>query len=173
MLLDFAMMYFNVILFCTLIGLVAFVASMFIKNRIVLINSIGVLVMAAVILVSMTQYTTFSKLYSDELNENSVVKSVTIRAKMPENSQTITIENKEDIERILGDLSGIKLKKENDITFHEKGYHVEMIVTTQIKKNHTSTERVLLELGNDYLDHYKIISESDHLKTIESLVKGE
>lgn len=169
-LIDFAMRYFMVILLCVLIGLVTLVASIFIKKRVALINTVGCLAMAVAILLSLTQYTSFAELYSKQLNEKSDVQSVVIRM---QDGQSITVENKDEIDRILTDLKDVKLKKDPKVQPAYMDYYLEMVVRNQIASKHYSTEKVYVDLDEDHINSYKVLGKTNHLKTIERLVKGE
>ena len=169
-LIDFAMRYFMVILLCVLIGLVTLVASIFIKKRVALINTVGCLGIVMAILLSLTQYTSFAELYSKQLNEKSDVQSVLIRVG---DRQSITVENKNEIDSILADLAGVKLKKDPKVKPFDMDYYLELIVRNQIGEKHFSTEKVYIDLDENHINSYKVLGKTNHLKTIESLVKGE
>jgi hypothetical protein len=46
-----------------------------------------------------------------------------------------------------------------------------MVVTNQIEEDHFSSTSIHLNIDKNYMNKYKIISKTNHLKTIESLVK--
>jgi hypothetical protein len=177
-LLDLSFQYFDFLLICILIGLVIFILSMVYKKRITLIMVMGVLIIGTVVVINQMKYTTLFDLYSDQLNEDSDVKSVSITinelsGNMPKRLGRVTIEDKKMIEQILADFSGIKLKKDEDIQHHYRDYHLDIVVTNQIEEDHFSTTTIRLDLDKDYVNDYKIVSETEHLKTIESLVEDD
>jgi hypothetical protein len=110
--------------------------------------------------------------------EDSVFKSVSIiindfSGNMPKQIRRVTIEDEKIIERIIEDLSGIKLKEDDDIPVLDRDYQIEIVVTNQIKEDHFSTTTVRLNLDKNYVNDNKIVSEPEHLKTIESLVEDD
>jgi hypothetical protein len=75
------------------------------------------------------------------------------------------------IEQIIDDFSEIKLKKDDDIQHRVRDYHIDIVVTNQIKEDHFSTTTVRLDLDNNFVNDYKIVSKKERLKTIKSLLK--
>jgi hypothetical protein len=133
------------------------------------------LTIGSAIAINQTKYTTLLKVYSNQLNESSVVESISITVQepseyVPKNVRSVTIENKEVIEKILGDFSTIELKEE-DVQHLYRNYYIVMVVTNQIEEDHFSTTSIHLNIDKNYMNKYKIISKTNHLKTIESLVK--
>lgn len=177
-LLDLSFQYFHLLLIPILIGLVTLILSIFIKKRIPLITVMAVLIIGSVIVLNQTKYTTLLELYSNQLNEDSVVKSVSITIQepsenVPEPIRGVTIEKKEVIERILEDLSVIELKEDDDIQQVFRDYQIEVVVTNQIEEDHFSTTTIHLDIDKNYVNDYRIISDTNHLKTIESLVEDD
>ncbi|CEG28836.1 hypothetical protein [Bacillus sp. B-jedd] len=170
LLIDFALRYFMIILLCVLIGLVTLVASIFVKKRVALINTVGCLAIVVAILLSLTQYTSFAELYSKQLNEKTDVQSVVIHVG---DRESITVENKNEIDLILADLSDVNLKKDPKVKPFDMDYYLEMIVRNQIGEKHFSTEKVYIDLDENHINSYRVLGKRNHLKTIESLVKGE
>jgi hypothetical protein len=133
------------------------------------------LIIGSTIAINQTKYTTLLKLYSNQLNESSVVESISITVQepseyVPKNVRSVTIENKEVIEKILGDFSTIELKEE-DVQHLYRNYYIVIVVTNQIEEDHFSTTSIHLNIDKNYMNNYKIISKTNHLKTIESLVE--
>jgi hypothetical protein len=173
-LIDFTFQYFDLFLIGILIVLVTLFISVFIKNRITLVIVMAILIIGILIFLNQTKYTTLLELYSDQLNEDSVVKSISISineqsGNMSDKIRSVTIEDEEIIERILEDFSNIELKKEDDIQHLYREYHIVIIVTNKIEEDHLKTTTIGMDLDKNYLDNYRIISETNHLKTIESL----
>jgi hypothetical protein len=176
--LDLSFQYFHLLLVPILIGLVTLIFSLYIKNRITLIIIMAVLIIGSVIIINQTKYTTLLEVYSHQLNKASDVKSISITIQEPSENvpdviRSVTIEKKEVIERILEDFSTIELKKNDDIQHLYRDYYIEIIVTNEIEEDHFSTTTINLNIDKDYVNDFKIISETNHLKTIESLVKDE
>lgn len=137
--------------------------------------AVAVLIFGTVIFVEQLKYTTLPELYSDQLNEDSEVKSISISVNrnVPEKTRRLTIEKEETIDRIIEDLSTIELRKDEDIHGYDRDYHVEIIVKNQIEEKHFSTTSVQLYLDNNYLNEYKIVSETNHLEAIEELIEDD
>jgi hypothetical protein len=178
-LLELSFQYFHLLLVPILIGLVILILSIFIKKRIPLITVMAVLIIGSVIVFNQTKYTTLLELYSNQLNEDSVVKSVSITIQepsenVPEKIRRVTIEKKEVIEQILEDFSGIELKEDDDIQQVIRDYQIELVVTNQIEEDHFSTTTTIhSDIDKNYVNDYRIISETNHLKTIESQVEDD
>jgi hypothetical protein len=175
-LLDLSFQYFDLFLFAVLICLVTFILSLMIKNRKTLIIVMGVLIIGTIIFIWQMKYTTFLELYSDHLNEDSAVKSVSITindlsSNMQANIRTVTIEDEEIIDRILEDLSSLELKKDDGVQHRFRDYHIKMVVTNQIEEDHFSTDVIHFDLDKNYINDYRIINETNHLKTIDSLIE--
>jgi hypothetical protein len=133
------------------------------------------LIIGSAIAIYQTKYTTLLKVYSNQLNESSIVESISITVQepseyVPTHVRSVTIENKEVIEKILGDFSRIELKEE-DVQHLYRNYYIVMVVTNQIEEDHFSTTSIHLNIDKNYMNKYRIISKTNHLKTIESLVK--
>lgn len=176
--LDLSFQYFHLLLIPILIVLVTLFLSTFIKKRVPLITVMAILIIGSIIVLNQTKFTTLLKLYSHQLNEDSVVKSVSISINVqaenrPDIIRSVTIEDKKIIEQIIDDFSGIELKEDDDIKQIFRDYQVEIVVTNQIEENHFSTTTIHLDIDKNYVNEYKIISETNHLKTIESLAEND
>ncbi|MGY0694689.1 DUF4181 domain-containing protein [Virgibacillus sp. FSP13] len=129
------------------------------------------------------KYTTFSKVVSDQLNEETTVRSITIyqnhlSGDIPEREASATIKDNETIDRILEDFSDMELKKVDGFREYRK-YRIRIVVTNQVAADHYSTESLTVGFDENYLTTsegyhgvYEIVSEIDQMKTIESLVKS-
>jgi hypothetical protein len=125
------------------------------------------LIIGSTIAINQTKYTTLLKLYSNQLNESSVVESISITVQepseyVPKNVRSVTIDNKEVIEKILGDFSTIELKEE-DVQHLYRNYYIVMVVSNQIEEDHFSTTSIHLNIDKNYMNKYKIISKTNHL----------
>jgi hypothetical protein len=118
------------------------------------------------------QYTTFSKLYAKQLDEQTVVNSVSIYLLDDEGLRTkrLVLEEQHLFEPILEDFSAVELKEADASPRYVLDYQIEIVVTNQLKDDHFSTSVIRFEVDEDYLDDYQIISETNHLQTIDSLV---
>jgi hypothetical protein len=135
------------------------------------------LIIGSAIAINQTKYTNLIKVYSNQLNESSVVESISITVQepteyVPKNVRSVTIQNKEVIEKILEEFSSVELKEEN-IQHLYRSYYIVIVVTNQIEKGHFSTTSIHLNIDKNYMNNYKIISKTNHLKTIKSLVEDD
>jgi hypothetical protein len=172
--LDFTFQYVHVFLSVILIGLVTLILSLFIKKRRTLIVVMVVLIISSLIVVNQMKYTTLAEHYSEQLNEDTVVESISITIMeapwdMPRESRSILIEQKDIINQILEDISNIELKKDDDIQLLDGKFQVKMIVTNQISEDHFKTTTIHLDLDENFVNDFRIISKTNHLKTIASL----
>ncbi len=175
---DFTLQYFNVFLIAVLIVLVTLVMSIFIKRKLTLILVMTLLVLGGFITVNLLTYTTFPELYEETLTEDSVIDSIKIRVHDPSSDELYkhaskAIEDPDIIERLMNDFSKIELKKEDHSPQDYYQYHVEIAVTNQVGTDHYLTKVLHVKLDEHFLDDYKIISNTNHLKTIQTLVGGK
>lgn len=130
------------------------------------------------------KYTTFQEVVSDQLNEETTVRSISIYVNdfsnnVLEREAKTTINDEKIIDRILEDLSNLELKKDND--FRNYGdYTIRFVTTNQVEEDHYSTESWYIDLTENYAiitegspGSYEIVSETGHLKTIKSLIGSE
>lgn len=166
--------YFLIII---LIGLVAFGVSLYTKKWRTLIIVMVVLIIGTVIFVNQLKYTTFSDLYSNQLNDDTIVESISINIYdldyIPERKASVEILDEEIIEQILVDLSGLKLKRDYNIQNYGREYEVEIVVTNQVDERNLSKTTISLDMNENYVNEYQVISVTNHLRTIESLVESD
>jgi hypothetical protein len=175
-LVDISFQLFPIILFCILMSVVYLILSIFIKKRSIILVTIGVLTIGSLVFINLTKYSSFLELYSDQLNEDSVVQSVTITVyddseSIPDFKKSITIGDAEIMKRIIDELSGVELKKEKNIPHQFRDYYINIVVTNRIEKDHFRTTSIGFDIDINHLNQYRIINETEHLKTIQSLVK--
>jgi hypothetical protein len=151
--------------------------KLFIKNRVALLIVLSCLVLGLFLFVDHLKYTTFTDLYEREINEDSEVERITITVNQlseqnsPEGRETVTIEDQEIIQRILDDFSQIELKKDETARGQFREYDIRFVTTNEVREEQLVTEYVDVGLDQFYLNDYKIISETDHLETIQLLVE--
>ncbi|OEH93840.1 hypothetical protein [Bacillus solimangrovi] len=177
-LLNFLWVYFDLFLIIVAIGLGTLLISTVIKNIKTLSIVMTILVIGTFIAVAQTDYTTFPKLYEERLNEGTIVKSITIEindlsSNMPETIASVEIEDEAIIKSILEDFSSMKLKKDRNIGGMFREYMIRILVENEVGEKHNIISTINFDLDNNYLDIYKITSESNHLETIESLIDSE
>ncbi|MGD7023195.1 hypothetical protein ACQCVK_11415 [Rossellomorea vietnamensis] len=175
---DFTLQYFDLFLIAVLIAIVTLVMSKFIKRKRMLFMVMAVLVIGVSFAVQQLKYTTFPELYDKTLKEDSVIEEITIRVYDPSNDSLETsaskvIEEQDTIERLMNDFSKIELKKEDGMASEFYQYHVDIIVKNQAGPDRYLTKVINIKLDQDYLNDYKVISGTNHLKTLQSLFSGE
>jgi hypothetical protein len=168
------------ILFLSIIGVIflIFFLSLFIKKKPPLFIVTICLVLGTIYLADQMKYTTFTKLYSKQINEGSVLESVTITVNelidgIPKGKMQTTIKDEEVIEQIIGDLSELELKKEDHPDDIFLKYEVRFVSTNKIKEDTYQSEFVGVDLDDNYLNNYEIVSDTNHLKAIESIVENK
>ncbi|MGD6966051.1 hypothetical protein ACQCVP_06450 [Rossellomorea vietnamensis] len=175
---DFTLQYFHLFLIAVLIAIVTLVMSKFIKRKRTLFMVMTVLVIGVFFAVQQSKYTSFPELYNKILKEDSVIEEINIRVYDPSNdslepSASKVIEDQDTIEGLMNDFSKIELKKEDGTAREFYQYHVGIIVTNQAGEDRFSTKVINIKLDQDYLNDYKVISSTNHLKTLEALFSGE
>ncbi|WP_164670117.1 hypothetical protein [Virgibacillus doumboii] len=153
--------------------------SAFIKKRTTLIIVTVSIIFGTIFLVDQMKYTTFTELYSDEINDDSILEKATLTVyeraddHFPKRKAELEIEDKEIMEDLFQDFSKLELKKDENLDDPFRIYSIRFVSTNKIKENTYESEFVTLDLNSNYLENYEIVSDTDHLKTIGSLVENE
>lgn len=175
---NFLYHYFDFALMAIFIGLLALFLSLFFKTKSKLIAAVMVILVAVFFLVNHMQYTTFPKFVSDQLNEKSEIRDMTITINdnskgYREREASVTIEDEEIIEQILADFEPLKLKRDISHRSSENKFTLSFLVTNETKKHVYNTSSLTLYIDDDYVNNYRILSATNHLKTIEALIENE
>ncbi|OEH93837.1 hypothetical protein [Bacillus solimangrovi] len=179
-LLDSLFLIFSDFIFVILaIGLAMLLMSIFIKKKIILFSTITVIILGLIFssfVMVEEDYTSFSKLYDDQLNEDAVIERVkiTINDLVGDKREVahLQVKDNEIIAAILNDLSSLKLENERE-SRGKREYEIKLIVANEVGEKQTSVSTIHFDLDANYFENHQIISESNHLKTIESLVNSE
>lgn len=128
-------------------------------------------------LVYQLKYTTFEEWNAKHFGTETNIRSVSIRVneitdRFPVEIGQITVEDKEEIDRVIADLKGLKLKKVTDSGEPWKKYVVEFLVVNE-NGNLLETNSLSYQVDQNYINDYQIINDQNHLKTIEELVESE
>ncbi|MFD2762374.1 DUF4181 domain-containing protein [Lentibacillus juripiscarius] len=183
------------LLVCTLIviyGIQSFMEWKYLKGSkqfliplmLMAMSVIGVL--AIFFISDLMKYTTFQEVVSDQLHEETEIRRISIRVNELNNAgmaETIkkraTINDDETIDRILQDFSEMELKKDDGF-LEERKYYISIVTKNKKAEDYYKTEDLVVYVGNHYISisegrasRYRIVSETDHLQTIESLVKSD
>ncbi|WP_100011846.1 SdpI family protein [Lentibacillus sediminis] len=177
-LIDFLLQYRNFFLAGIAIILLAFLLSFWIKKKSTLIVVLALMVAGTIFIINQSKYTTFQELVSDQLNEESTVQEISITISdlsgdMPERKASVTIEDEEIMDQIIEDFSDIELKEQSNLHVLDRKYRIRIRSTNEVEENFLKTDSLTLCVDNDYINEYEIVNETDHLKTIESLVENE
>jgi hypothetical protein len=175
---DILWLYFDFFLIAIAIALLTLLLSLFFKKKNTLIAAVTVVVVGGILLLNQMQYTTFSKLVSEQLNDESEIKNITITINDFSNhfkgrKADVTIEDEAIIEGILNDFETLKLKKEINTRFREHKYDIRILTTNLTKMNYYLTDYLTLSVDDDYINNYHIVGQANHLKTIEALIENE
>lgn len=143
--------------------------------------SIIFLVLGTFLIFEWDKYSSFEKHVAKNIHEDTIIESMTIRIydisneaeTFPERKAWVTIEDNETINAVLEDLADIKLKRDDDARRVVREYEIRMLVTNEVEPDHLVTKSITFDVDQHYLDHYKILGETEHLKTIQSLEKNE
>ncbi|RXJ04401.1 hypothetical protein DS745_03175 [Anaerobacillus alkaliphilus] len=169
---------FDLVLFVILLALLTFFLSLFFKKKKTLISAVAVVVVGTILLIVASQYTTFEKLVSNYINEETEIKDVTITILDPSSDRrtriaSVTIKDEEIIERILDDFSGLRLKRDRDARYYGREYEIRIFATNKTKRGDYLTTSYYLFVDEDYVNEYKIVNDVDHLKTLMELIEDE
>ncbi|MBD8067405.1 hypothetical protein [Bacillus sp. PS06] len=144
-------------------------------RKIIAIGIAFIIISLGLFIIIQNNYPTFQKLYSKQINEETIVKSITIKIYDPAEPTNVkarvTINDEEIISSILKDLSEVKLKRDlNDrVRFNERDYVVEIMTTNEEANGLLVTNSLTLSMDDKYINHYEVRGKTDHLKTIKSL----
>ncbi|MBE4909976.1 hypothetical protein IMZ08_18220 [Bacillus luteolus] len=142
---------------------------------------IGFLIVGTFLIFEWDKYSSFEKRVAKSLHEDTIIESMTIRIYdmskkddfFPERKAWVTIKDQETINAVLEDFSGLKLKRDEDARRQVREYEIKLLVTNEVKPDLLVTKNIYLEVDEHYLEDYKILGETEHLKTIKSLEENE
>ncbi|MBP1970240.1 hypothetical protein J2Z83_002358 [Virgibacillus natechei] len=177
-LIDFLLQFGDLFLIGNAIILLTFFLSLLFKKRSTLIVAVAIVVVGTIFIVYQSKYTTFQELVSNQINEENTVRDISITindlsSDIPERKASVTIGDEEITERILEDFSEVELREDQEARPIDRKYRISIRTTNEIEENVLKTDSFTLSVNDNYIDDYEIISETDHLKTIESLVESE
>ncbi|OIJ15574.1 hypothetical protein BKP35_00840 [Anaerobacillus arseniciselenatis] len=175
---EFFLRYIDYELFSILIFILMILWSIFLIVKIKSLVIVMVVITVIFLFVNHMQYTTFPKLVSDQLNEEAVIKELTLNINeypdgLRERVASVTIEDEEIVASILKDLQPLKLKRDVSRTFKEFNYDISILVTNQTDKGDYLTNHLYLGIAENYVNGYLILNQTNHLKTIKSLLENE
>ncbi|WP_417899870.1 hypothetical protein ABN702_06195 [Bacillus haimaensis] len=128
------------------------------------------------------KYTDFHEMTSGTIKDDSEIRSITIKVKDIEGDSEkdywktigqLTIEDEELVDRLLNDLKGLELKETNYSTFELNSKYIVEILVVNEKDNLLVTDKLMYSIDKTHFSGYEIVSDKDHLKTIEELVESD
>ncbi|GAA0492978.1 hypothetical protein GCM10008986_19250 [Salinibacillus aidingensis] len=171
---------FSIILIIAGVILLTFFLSIMIKNKKILVVVEALIIFGLIFSVYQMQYTSFKALYSEEIfTDSTVVEEVRITLYKPpkerglsEIDRQITIKDSQVIEDILNDFSGVELKKDRDSAGLFKEFGIRLLITREAKEDYYLSDYHGFRVNENYLGTYEIINETNHLKTILSIMEN-
>ncbi|MBU9712496.1 hypothetical protein [Evansella tamaricis] len=163
--------YFNtvnlVLCFMLFLLLIILLLLFFKLKKAVLISFISVLLLSFLVVYMeyRSQFITFENLAANQIDDESTYWSMTIwtydvSKETPQATAVASIYDKKIIQTILDDFKDMELKRDDVLRFYEREYRIQ--ITT---RNHFT-----FYVDEDYIDHYEILNDTNHLQTIEYLI---
>lgn len=128
------------------------------------------------------KYTNFHEMTERTIKEDSEIRSITIKVKDIEGGSEqeywktigqLTIEDDALVDKLLNDLKRMELKETNYSAYESNSkYMIEILVVNE-RDNLLVTDKLRYSIDKTHFSGYEIVSENDHLKTIEELVESE
>ncbi|MDG5788577.1 hypothetical protein QA612_13910 [Evansella sp. AB-P1] len=142
----------------------------FFKKQIAIRLSMATVLLLTVILLFLGyrgQFTTFEEYASngiqmDDLHRMQIIIN-DVSSDYSESIALANIHNEEVIRQVLDDFSNVELKRDADVRYYDRKYRIQI----------TSRNYFSFYVDEDYLDHYEIINDTDHLNTIRSLIESD
>ncbi|MCA0969280.1 hypothetical protein LCM20_01595 [Halobacillus litoralis] len=167
-------MVYWIIAFCLL--LLALLLRLFIKRTLYIGLILFFVTVGAFLIFEQTKNTTFVEAYDDLYEEDVVIEEMTVGISdgpRPDfgTEHEVTVENPEQIERVLEDLSRLELKREEDYDFTGEIYQVRFVVTDNYSEGFSETDYSHVFVGEDHVNTFKITNDPEHLNTLQSLIE--
>ncbi|MFA9558229.1 hypothetical protein ACERII_13050 [Evansella sp. AB-rgal1] len=161
----------TIILGIMLVILLTFFLSRFFQGKIALSISFAIvllLISFSFYLDYKSKFITFDEFASEQLDERKLwrmtIWTYDISSDFPEPKSHATTFDEEIIQKVLDDFSGMELKFNDDMRReYEKEYCIEI----------TSHNSFSFYVDDHYLNQYEILTDTNHLQTIRSLVEGD
>lgn len=128
------------------------------------------------------KYTTFHEMTSGTIMDDSEIRSITIKVKDIEGGSEqdywktigqLTIEDEELVDKLLNDLKGMELKETNYSAYELNSKYIVEILVVNEKNNLLVTDKLMYSIDKTHFSGYEIVSDKDHLNTIEELVESD
>ncbi|MFA1819316.1 hypothetical protein ACDX78_03755 [Virgibacillus oceani] len=167
------------LLIAAIVGITIFL-RIFFHKKLPVYAIVSILVIGSVYLIDRSYYTTFTDVYSNHLNEETVVRSITISTTyLPDDRRfdpeaDIEIEDEEMMNELIQEFSELELKKDRDHHYIENPeYRVRITTTHEMEEGLLKTGSFYFELNEAHLDGYKIVNDTDHLQMLDTLADNK
>jgi hypothetical protein len=174
---DVSWQVFNLFLFVILITFLVVSLRLVVKKKISFKVATVIVTIGVLLIIEFMKYTTFEKIYIHQLNEESIVENITIVEftddHFPERYAHATIRDEEIIDDIIEDLTSMRLKKDTGEHSFLRDYYIRILTTNMTKDNYLLTDSFSFTLDDQHINDFEIVSDTNHLKTIEELVEDE
>lgn len=162
-----------------IIGITAILRVIF-KRKITAYATAIILVIGTAYIIDRSHYTTFTDIYSDYLNAESVVREVTVSPTyLPDDRRfdpdsEIEIEDEEMMNEIMQEFSQLELKRDREHHYIENpDYRVHITTTNEEEEGLLRTESFYFHLDDEYLNSYKIVNDTNYLEVLDDIVECE
>ncbi|MBU9719935.1 MULTISPECIES: hypothetical protein [Bacillaceae] len=158
-----------------LVSILTFILRFFIKKKSVLF----IIMFTFTLIIGLLWHNSLFKTFDDiapTLHDEEMIRDVRITVNEGHDDifysdATFVLTEEEEVERLLEDLSEIELKKLDHFDYgFDRDYKVDINVIVD-RGNVRRLEQIDLYIDDEYLNNYEIISNTNHLKTIEELVE--
>ncbi|MBA2174213.1 hypothetical protein H0266_04770 [Halobacillus locisalis] len=158
--------------------LLTLLLRMFIKRMFPIVLILVFVSCSAYWMFDQSRSTTFSNSYSQLYLEENEIERVTIgvhdvQADVDGLEREVTIDNPGTIERIVEDLSDVTYKRVVGAEHRINRFSLTFVVEDRVKEGFTSIERQYVSIGEDHVSLYPILSDTDHLETIQALANNQ
>jgi len=162
-----------------IIGITALLRIVF-KKKLPVNIIIIMLIIGTVYIIDRSHYTTFTDVYSDHLNEESIVRSITVSTNYHPDDRRfdpdsdIEIKDEAKMNELIQAFSELELKKDRDHHLIENPeYRVRITTTHEMEEGLLKTGSFFFDLDELYLDRYQVVNDTNHLQVLDQLVEKE
>ncbi|MEC5423498.1 hypothetical protein QGM71_08310 [Virgibacillus sp. C22-A2] len=173
--------YNDLFLFGVIIVLITVFLRLFFKKRTAFIIAVGLVAIGGIgtaFIIDQMKYTTFQEVFSEQINEKSDIRGMSISIndvsnRIPETKATATIRDEEIMERVLADFLKLELKKDVDAQLYHRDYTIKITTNNEVEEGRSVTDSFTMYVDENYINEYEVLSEKDHLSTVDLLVEDD
>jgi hypothetical protein len=153
-----------------------------IRKKMVVVIALIIVALGVGYIQNEMQYTNFNEMTSGKIKDDSEIRSITIKVKDIEGDSDqdywktigrMTIEDEELIGNLINDLKGMELKKTNYSAYELNSRYIVEILVVNERDNLLVTDKLMYAIDKTHFSGYELVSDNDHLKTIEELVESD